>query len=118
MPSQADLLGHFFSKGVLAKLGATGKDSLTFGAADAGALPVRCDAGKAEAVTAGDGDGLTENILADKTTKLHLRQRNSGRHDLRNKERNIFKSECGKPLFSYRKYEANNLGKQLSLFKS
>lgn len=105
MPSQADLLGHFFSKGVLAKLGATGKDSLTFGAADAGALPVRCDAGKAEAVTAGDGDGLTENILADKTTKLHLRQRNSGRHDLRNKERNIFKSGCGKsgcgkPLFT------------------
>lgn len=90
MPPQADLLGHFFSKGVLAKLRASVKDSLTLGAADAGVLPVRCDAGKAEAVTAGDGDGLAENILTNKTTKLHLGQQNSGGHDLRNKGKTFF----------------------------
>lgn len=87
VPSQADLLGHFFGEGVLAKLRASVEDGPTLGAADAGVLPVRRDAGKAEAVTAGDGDGLAENILTDKTAKLHLGQRNSGGHDLRNEEK-------------------------------
>lgn len=93
-----NLLGHFFSKGVLAKLRATVKDSPTLGAADAGALPVRRDAGKAEAVTTGDGDRLTEDILTDKTAKLRLGQQKSGGHSLRNKEKALFKSWCSNQL--------------------
>lgn len=102
MPPQADLLGHFFGEGVLAKLRPSVEDGLTLGAADAGVLPVRRDAGKAEAVTAGDGDGLAEDILTDKTAKLHLGQQNSGRHDLRNGEKKpfFFKSWCRKSLYS------------------
>lgn len=106
MPSQADLLGHFLREGVLAKLRPTVEDSPTLGAADAGVLPVRCDASEAEAVAAGDGDGLTENILTDKATKLRLGQQKSRGHDLGNEGKKVLNHAVAKPLFSQHKYEA------------
>lgn len=86
-PPQADLLTHFLSEGVLAKLRASVKDGPTLGAAEAGALPVPRDAGEAEAVAAGDGDGLAEDILTDQTAELLLAQRNGGGHDLDKEEK-------------------------------
>lgn len=88
LSSCSDLFWHFLGEGVFTKLWAALKDSLTFGTADGEAIvPVWCDAGEAEAVTARNGDGLGENIPTDTALKLHLWKENAGGgHDFRNKE--------------------------------
>lgn len=88
LPSQSDLLGHFFGERVFTKRWAALKDSLTFGTADGETvIPVWRDARETEAVTAWDGDGLRENIMTDETLKLHLWQKNTGGgHGFRNKK--------------------------------
>lgn len=84
LPSGSYLLGDFFGEGVFAQLGANLVHPETFGTADGEAvLPVGCDAREAEAVPAGDGDRLGENILTDAALELHLRQKEAvGSHDL------------------------------------
>lgn len=71
---QADPLGHLFGEGVVAELRASVEGGAAPGAAEAGAgaLPVGRDAGEAEAVAAGDGDGLTEDVLTHGAAELHL----------------------------------------------
>lgn len=50
------------------------------------AVPVWGDAAEAEAVSAGNGDRLGENVLTDATIKLHVCQKNAGKsHDLKTK---------------------------------
>lgn len=76
LPPGSDLLRHFFGERVFAELRADLVLCVTFGAVDGEpAFPVGGDAGEAEAVTAGDGDGLGENILADAALKLVLGQK-------------------------------------------
>lgn len=85
LPSGSDLLRHFFGEGVFAELRADLVLCVTFGTVDGEAVvPVRGDAGEAEAVSAGDGDRLQEDIHADAALKLLLGQMKAlGSHDLR-----------------------------------
>lgn len=74
-PPRSDPLRHLLGEGVLAELRAALEGRVTFGTAGGGvaaAVPVRRDAGEAEAVAAGDGDGLEENLQADAARELHL----------------------------------------------
>lgn len=72
-PSGSDLLRDLFSEGVLAQLGADAVRPVAFGTADGDAvLPVGRDAGEAEAVPAGDGGGLGEDVPTDAALELHL----------------------------------------------
>lgn len=86
LPLLSDLLRHLLGKGIFTELRTNLKDGPTFGTADGSAVaPSRGDAGEAEAVAAGDGDGLREDILAEEALKLelHLGQQNTqGSHGL------------------------------------
>lgn len=85
LPPGSDPLRDFFGERVFAQLWANVVHPVAFGTADGTAvLPVGCDAGEAEAVPAGDGDRLGENILTDAALELHLGQQKAGGcHDLR-----------------------------------
>lgn len=90
LPTGSDLLRHFFGERVFAELRTDFVHCVTLGTVDrASSIPVRGDAGVAEAVATGDGDWLQKNILTDGALKLLFRQKKvMGSHHLRREKQN------------------------------